>query len=138
LLRLIAILLRIYTYIFVCALSVAALAFSAVILGSPHEGVRLGWLPWVAEAPGETVGACMAVLGVTGLLSVFLAASGRARFLLVLFTLAALVTATRGLFFSTWKFAGLEQAQNAFHFVLALFMAFLGSIPTPRRRRYRM
>lgn len=136
-LRLIGILLRIYSYVFVSALSLAALAFSAVILGSPHQSVRVGWLPWVAEAPGETLGACMAVFGVTGLVTVFLALSGRARILLTLFVLATLVVATHGLFFSSWRFSGLSATLNAVHFVLALFMAFLGSIPISRRPSYR-
>jgi hypothetical protein len=133
LLRLIGILLRIYSYVFVIALSLAALVFSAVILASPHDGVRLGWLPWVGEASG----AYAAVFGVAGLVAVFLAISGRARFLLTLFTLGALIVATRGLFFSAWKFEGMIAAENGLHFVLALFMAFLGSIPARQRRRYR-
>lgn len=115
------------------ALSLAALVFSAVILASPHDGVHLGWLPWLGTAPGAWV----AVFAVAGLVAVFLAITGRARFVLMLFTLATLIFATRGLFFSSWKFAGMSSAENGLHFVLALFMAFLGSIPTSKRDRYR-
>lgn len=129
-LRFIGALLRFYAYIFEAVLCLAALAFSAVILGSPHEQIRLGWLPWT----GEALGAVLAVFGVLGLAILVLAATGRARFLLTLFALTGLVVITRGLFFSPWRFAGAMQARDGALFVLALFLAFIGSFPKRRRR----
>jgi hypothetical protein len=129
LLRFIGALLRFYTCIFETALCLFALAFSAVILASPHEQVRVGWLPWT----GEALGVALAAFGLLGLAILIPALTGRARFPLTLFTLACLVVATRGLFLSAWRFDGAIQARNGALFVLALFAAFLGSFP-PRRR----
>jgi hypothetical protein len=130
LLRFVGALLRSYTWIFEAALCLCALAFSAVILASPHEQVRLGWLPWT----GETLGAALAVFGVLGLLILILALAGRGRFLLTLFALASLVLVARGMFFSAWRFDGPLAGRNGMLFVLMLLVAFPGSFP-PRRRR---
>jgi hypothetical protein len=122
--------LRVYSYTFEAALCLAALAFSAVIVASPHEDVRLGWLPWT----GETLGAVLAVFGLAGLVFVLLALLGRARILLLLFALAGLVVVTRGLFFTAWKFSGIVQVRYGIYFVLALFFGLLGAVPMGRAK----
>jgi hypothetical protein len=131
-LRLIGILLRVYSYIFEAILSLASLALSAVIFGSPHQTVQLGWLPW----PNETLGAWLAGLGVLGLLLVILAAAGRLRFLFMLFALGALILIARGFFFSQYHFDGAAEMKKALWLVAGLFLAFLGSISFGSRGSY--
>jgi hypothetical protein len=131
LLRFLGALLRLYSYVFETALCLAALALSVIILTSPHAEIRLGWLPWT----GQTLGAALAVFGLAGLLILIAAVTGRVRFLLTLFALTGFVLVTRGLFFTPWRFNGPQQASNALWLVLAMFAAFLGSIPVRRTLR---
>jgi hypothetical protein len=97
--------------------------------------VALGWLPWT----GDALGAVLAVYGLVGALLVFLAIIGRARWLLCLFALISLIAVTWGIFFTSWRFSGNEQARTAVHFVLGLTITFIGAIPmgAPKERRYR-
>jgi hypothetical protein len=134
LLRVIRHILRVYSYIFLAVHGLAALLLSAVIVASPYENVQLGWLPW----QGEALGAALAVFGLVALILVLLAVLGRARILLMLFALAALVLVVRGFFFSPWRFSGIHAAQDAFHYVLGMLLAFIGAIPVgpPKERRY--
>ena len=127
-LRFIRHVLRVFSYLFLAIHFLFALALSAVILMSPHQQTRLGWLPWT----GDTLGAALAVFGLTGLILLFLAILGRARLLLMLFVLAALVIVTRGFFFSSFRFDAPHAAQDAVHVVLGMFLAFLGAIPMRR------
>jgi hypothetical protein len=124
-LRFIGNLLRVYSYLFEAILSLMSLAMSAVLFASPHQTLRLGWLPWAEES----LGAWLAGMGVLGLLLVVLAAAGRLRILLTLFALAALVLLTRGLFLSGWRFSGEAELKNALWLVGGAFVAVLGSIP---------
>jgi len=123
--------LRIYSYLFETALSLAAIAMSAVMFSSPHQTVRIGWLPW----PQETLGDWLAGLGVLGLILVILAMAGRARILLTLFALGACLLICRGLFFSSWRFSGAADFRLALWFAAALFLAFLGAIPMGPREK---
>ncbi len=129
LLKFLGVLLRVYSYVCEAALCLAALAFSAVVIGSPHQQVTVGWLPWT----GEALGAWLAVIAIAGLLTVVLAAAGRARILLTLFALGVFVLITRGLFFTAWRFSGAEQARQALWLSVGLFFAFIGAIPARRR-----
>lgn len=126
--RLLRNVLRIFSYLFLALLCLAALGVSAVIVGSPHETVRVGWLPW----EGESLGAALAIFGIAGLILVFLAVLGRARLLLTLFALATLILVARGFFFSYYRFSGVYAAHDAVHMVLGLLRAFLGAIPISR------
>ena len=122
--------LRIFSYLFLAIHGLAALVLSAIIVASPHEDVRLGWLPW----QGEALGAALAVFGLAALILVFLAIVGRARILLTIFALVVLVGVTRGFFFSAWKFSGVPAAQDAFHYVLGMLLVFIGTIPMRRAK----
>ena len=122
--------LRIFSYIFLAIHGFAALVLSGIIVASPHAEVRLGWLPW----NGEALGASLAVFGLAALILVFLAILGRARILLMFFALVVLILITRGFFFSSWRFSGLHAAQDAFHYVLGMLLAFLGTIPIGKAR----
>ena len=124
--------LRIFSYIFLAIHGLAALVLSAIIVASPHEKVLLGWLPW----NGESLGAALAVFGLAVLILVFLAMAGRARILLAVFALAALILVARGFFFSSWRFNGLHAAQDAFHYVLGMLLAFIGAIPMGRSKNH--
>jgi len=135
LLRFIRHLLRVFSYIFLAIHSLVALALSAVIVASPHDRVKIAWLPW----EGESLGAVLAVFGLVGLILVFLAVIGRARILLMLFALISLLILTRGFFFTSWHFSRHEDFQNAFHFVVGFLLAFIGAIPMGRNNKgYRL
>ena len=129
-LRFIRHLLRVFSYIFLALHSFVALALSAVIVASPHNRVRIGWLPW----EGESLGAVLAVFGLVGLILVFLAVIGRARILLTFFALISLLILIRGFFFTPWHFGSHEDFQNTFHFVLGFLLAFIGAIPMSRNK----
>ena len=134
-LRFIRHLLRVFSYIFLAIHSLVALAMSAVIVASPHDRVKIAWLPW----EGESLGAVLAVFGLVGLILVFLAVIGRARILLMLFALISLLILTRGFFFTSWHFSRHEDFQNAFHFVVGFLLAFIGAIPMGRNNKgYRL
>lgn len=129
-LRFVRHLLRVFSYIFLAIHSLAALALSAVIVGSPHDRVKIGWLPW----DGESLGAVLAVFGLVGMILVFLAVIGRARILLMLFALISLLILTRGFLFTSWHFGNAEDLENAFHFLLGFLLAFIGAIPMSRNK----
>jgi len=131
LLRFIRHLLRVFSYIFLAIHSLVALAMSAVIVASPHDRVKIGWLPW----EGESLGAVLAVFGLVGIILVFLAVIGRARILLMFFALISLLILARGFFFTPWHFSRHEDFQNAFHFVLGFLLAFIGAIPMGQNKK---
>ena len=121
--------LRVYSYIFEAILSLMALAMSAVIAASPHQTIKIGWLPWTPE----TLGAWLAGAGLLGLL--FVALARKLPVLVSLFSLGALVVLVRGLFLSSYSFDGLAELQNACYLAGGALLAFLGSIPFPSRAR---
>ena len=118
-------LLRVYSYIFEAILCLAAIALSILIFASPHQDIRLEWLPW----SDHSIAAWLISLGVLGIVSVILAVAGRVRLLLFLFAIAVFVILLKGLFLSSWRFNGADEAKRAAWFVLAAFLAVLGSIP---------
>jgi small-conductance mechanosensitive channel len=130
-LRFIGNLLRVYSYIFEAILCLAALAMSILIFASPHQDIRLGWLPW----PDDSIAVWLMSLGVLGIVLVVLAATGRVRLLLFLFAITVFVILLKGLFLSSWRFNGADEAKRAAWFVLAAFLAVLGSIPFASRTR---
>ena len=127
--RFIGSVLRVYSYIFEAILSLMALAMSAVIVASPHQTIRIGWLPWTPE----TLGAWLADTGLLGLL--FVAMARKIPVLVSLFALAALVLLVRGLFLSSYSFEGVTELQNACYLAAGALLAFVGSIPLPSRSR---
>ena len=64
-----------------------AFAISIVIFASPHQDVRLGWLPW----SNRTIGFWLFGSGLTGIALVILACARKVRFLLTIFALATAV-----------------------------------------------
>src|SRR6202011_4485373 len=94
--------LRIYSYLFEAILCLTAIAVSAVALLSPSEDLELGWLPWT----GMKLDYWLLGLGVAGLLCVLLAAAGKLRFLLFLFSAIVVGLLIRGFFLSPYAFQG--------------------------------
>lgn len=126
--------LRVYSYIFEAILCFMAIAVSAVTLLSGNEDLNLAWLPWT----GQKLTAWLLSLGLLGLICAALAAAGRLRVLLFLFSLAALVILARGLFLSSYSFGDAAEAKRALWLVLAALLAFIGAWPIlPRAAKIR-
>ena len=123
--RLLRLLLRVYSYAALAALSVAALVMSAIILASPHHTITIGWLPW----PGDQLGDWLAGFGVLGVALVVLACAGRLRWLLTFYSAAAAYIIVKGLFSPAWHFDGPAGLALALWITAALALAVVGAIP---------
>lgn len=110
----------------------AALAMSAIILASPHDTFRLGWLPWADARLGDW----LAGFGVLGVALVVLACAGRLRWLLTFYSVAVVYTIVRGLFFSPWHFDGPAGLAQAVWITAALVLALAGAIPIRKSSRH--
>lgn len=123
--RFIGSVLRIYSYLFEAILCLLGIALSVLILISPALTVNLGWLPWSgAELPRWLLG-----LGILGLFSVLLAATGKFRLLHFFFAAAALAILVKGLFLGPVGYKGQDEFLRAVYLVIAAFIAVVGSIP---------
>lgn len=124
-------LLRFYSYLAHAAISLAALAMSALVLTSPSHTAHIGWLPWT----GDALGAWLAGVGVVGLIVIALSLAGRLQWLLPVFSLAVTYAVIRGLFFSPWQFENLAAFKLTLWLILALLIALVGSVPGQRTSR---
>jgi len=124
-------LLRFYSYLAHAAISLAALAMSALVLTSPNHTVRIGWLPW----SGDPLGAWLAGVGISGVAVIILALAGRFRWLFPAFSLAVTWVVLKGIFFSPWQFENAEAFKSTLWLSLALLLALLGTIPPQRSSR---
>src|SRR5271154_1924025 len=95
--RAIAWLLRVFCYLFHTLISVALLALGVVGVAPGAEHMKVQMLPWQgAELAHWLIG-----LGIAGLLSVFLAVTGRLRFLLPLWSVYVLGMLIKGVFLTS-------------------------------------
>ncbi len=117
--------LRGYSFVFEAVLSAMALAFGIFLHLIPPSTVNLGWLPWT----GTTLAAMLVGLGILGLLSVLLAATGTFRLLHFLFAVAAAVILIRGLFLGSWSFHGMDDFKQSIYLCVGAVVAALGSLP---------
>ena len=125
--------LRVYSWIFqtvLCGMAIA-LVLATVLTGS--QGFDVGWLPF----PGDKQMLWLLALGVLGLICVYLAVTGRLRFLLFLFAIHSAYTLIKGLFLSSYSFAGPADGRNAAILVAGAVLAAIGSFPVGPRRKPR-
>ncbi len=129
--RLLREVLRIYSYTFETVLCAGGLAVSVFVLRSRNVSLSLSWLPWTGpEQLRWILGLSMA-----GLVAVALAVSGITRWLLVLFSAAAVSILAKGLFLNTqYAFSGGGDVRNAVLVILGAVLAFLGAWFAPKRR----
>lgn len=126
--------LRVYSYIFEFVLCLLAIAVSGLTLLGGNETLLLGWLPW----SGQKLLTWLLALGFFGLLCVLLAAFGKLRFLLFLFSLAVFVILARGLFFSSYAFPEPGALKRALMLVAGALLAAIGAWPVARDQRRRI
>src|SRR5580698_7774192 len=129
--RAIAWLLRVFCYLFHTILCLSLMALGIVAVRSGVNDMKLETLPW----QGAELNNRLMILGVIGLLTVILAATGKARFLLALWSIYVLGILVRGVFFnSTVTFSGREDFHNWLLLIGGAAIAFIGSLTTPDAR----
>ena len=122
--RAIAWLLRVFCYLFHTILSVALLALGGVAVLSGAEHMKVQTLPW----EGAELNHWLIGLGIAGLASVFLAVTGRLRFLLILWSIYVLVMLVKGVFLtSSVSFEGPNDFHNWLLLTGGAVLAMLGS-----------
>lgn len=130
--RLVAFLLRMFCYLFHIVLSLFLLGIGLVAkLSSATSTFYTPVLP--GEAGGQAGYAIL--MGLTGLLAVFLAATGRFRPLLALWALAVVVLFFRGFFWGSYTYSGRDEFETVLWYFAATVLAFAGSVMWPGKRR---
>jgi hypothetical protein len=130
--RAIAWLLRVFCYLFHTILCFALIALGAVAVRSGVTDMKLETLPW----EGTQLNHLLIILGAVGLLSVILAATGKLRILLPLWSIFVLGMLVKGVFLSsTVTFSGQEDFHNWLLLVAGAAIAVVGSFTLFGRRR---
>lgn len=127
--RIIGLLLRIFSYVFHLVLCVFAGAVGVVGYLTPHATFATPLLPWAGREL-----ACWLLGGAAvGLFALFLAVTGRFRPLFTLWALAVAVLLFRGLFQSGYSFDGVDHFKQALWLFVGSVLAFLASLTGYRR-----
>lgn len=134
--KLFAMLLRFFSYLFSLVFGVFIAGISVVLLISGAKNYRFEMVPWVK---GENVLYFLLAAGLIGAAAAILALLGRWKPLLVAFTFAALAMLVYGFFVSpAYRFYSADQAKTAAWLAFAALGAFFGSLmqyyPSARRR----
>jgi hypothetical protein len=124
-----ALLLRLFAYLFELALSLFLIGLGIVAWASGPTDLNLGMLPW----EGRTLTQAILILGMLGLASVLLAQS-RLRWIFPLWCLFVLIMMIRGFFLSSYSFAGTNQFQFVVWLTAGGLIGFVGSLGVLRRR----
>lgn len=129
--RAIAWLLRVFCYLFHTILSLALLGLGVVAVHSDVTDMKVETLPW----QGVELNHWLIGLGLTGLVCVILAVSGKVRFLLSLWSIYALVMLVRGVFFNpAVTFSGSEDFHDWLWLIAGAVVALIGSFTKPAAR----
>jgi hypothetical protein len=129
--RAIAWLLRVFCYLFHTILCLVLIALGVVAVRSGVTDMKLETLPW----QGAELNHWLIIMGAIGLLCVILAVTGKARFLLALWSIYVLGILVRGVFFNpTVSFSGSEDFHNWLWLIGGAGIAFIGSLTTPHAR----
>lgn len=134
--KLFAMLLRFFSYLFSLVFGVFIAGVSLVLLISGAKNYRFEMVPWVK---GENVLYFLLAAGLIGAAAAILALLGRWKPLLVAFTFAALAMLVYGFFVSpAYRFYSADQAKTVAWLAFAALGAFFGSLmqyyPSARRR----
>lgn len=134
--KLFAMLLRFFSYLFSLVFGLFVAGISAVLLISGATNYRFDMVPWVK---GETVLYVLLCIGLLGALAAVLALLGKWRALLVAFTFASFALLVYGFFVSpVYRFYSADQAKSVAWLAFAALGAFFGSLmqyyPVARRR----
>lgn len=132
--KVISLLVRIYSLLFHLLLSLLMLGLAIVGYLSSGAELNLGMLPW----QGNQLVGSLAALGLGGLLFVILAFNGAQRFLYMVWTLVITYLLVNGYFLSNYRLAGEGEFRFAIYFALAALLAFIGALwllKTPLRSK---
>jgi hypothetical protein len=130
--RAIAWLLRVFCYIFHTFLSLALLALGGVAVLSGAEHMKLETLPW----QGAELNRWLLMLGAAGLASVILAATGKFRVLLALWSIYVVGMLVKGVFLSpAVSFDGRTDFDNWLWLIAGAVVAMIGSFSVLGGRR---
>jgi hypothetical protein len=128
--RAIAWLLRVFCYLFHTILSLTLIGLGAVAVLSNVTDMKLETLPW----QGSELNSRLIVMGAIGLVCVILAAMGKLRFLLALWSIFVLGMLVRGVFFSNVTFSGPDDFHSWLWLIAGAVVALIGSLTSPARR----
>ena len=131
--KVIALLLRIYSYLFFLAISLFLLGI-AIVASTSHQPLQLQMLPF----SDEHVVTGTYVVAALGILIVVLALLRILKFLYPLWAALTLYFAIQGFFFSAYIFHGIEDFRMALWFIVAVLLAFIGALWTMKPRRGRL
>jgi hypothetical protein len=132
-LRAFGFILRAYSYVFHFILSLFLVA--TALLAASGEQLRLtGLLPFTADS----IVRGLLVMGIVGLLSTLLAATGIFRYLFPIWVTIVLILTIRGIFFSSYIFAGEHAFKVALWLAFGVLAAFFGGIWVLKPRKGRL
>jgi len=134
--KLFAMVLRFYSYLFSLVFGLFVAGIAAVLLLSGATNYRFDMVPWVK---GDAVLYVLLCAGLIGVLAAVLALTGKWKPLLVAFTFVCFALLVYGFFVSpVYRFYSADQAQAVAWLSFAALGAFAGSLmqyyPAARRR----
>jgi len=111
-----------FSYLFHLLLALLLLGFAGIALANGSHSLHLEMLPW----SGPTLECILGGGALFDLLSLFLAVTGRLRFLFLLWSVAVAVILTKGYIFSTYRF-GPGEWRYASYLIAAAWVAVAGA-----------
>ena len=129
---LMAIILRLYSYLYHLVLALFLLGISAIALTS-HSSLNLGMFPWT----GETLTRYLFYGSLLGLVSLLLAITGVFRYLFPVWALVVLVLMVRGFLLAGYQFSGKDEFNRVLFLIAGALLAFFGSLTLFRAKKRR-
>ncbi len=117
-------LLRLFSFIF--HLPLALFLFALGVFGVLDSAWRMSidFLPW----SGKTLVYALLGIGLLGLVSIYMAARGKMKFIFALYSLLAFVLIVNAVFFSTHRYPDVASFRWAVGFAAGGFGAFMGAL----------
>lgn len=128
-----------FSYLFHLLLALLLLGFAGIALANGSHSLHLEMLPW----SGPTLEYILSGGALFDLLSLFLAVTGRLRFLFLLWSVAVAVVLTKGYIFSSYRF-GPGELRHVSYLIAAAWVAVAGAAfrlraqPDRGPRKYRV
>ena len=126
-----AIILRLYSYVYHFVLALLLLGISGIAIASDVHTLNLSMLPW----KGDELIHWVFFGSIAGLLSMVLAVTGIFKYLFPVWTLVILVLMVRGFLISPYAFAGVDQFYAILALIAGAFGAFLSSLTLFKKKR---
>lgn len=125
--------LRLWSYVFALFLGLFCAGIGLVLLISGTPNYRLDMLPWFK---GSASMYALLLLGLLGVAAALLAYTGKAKPLLAVFCVLAVILMAYGYFLSpVYRFGGASEAWGAFFLLLGAIGACFGALMPLRNRR---